>query len=83
MIRKQGKKTDRDKTPPDIILKAVSAVKIHNLSIRQAILEFNMNYCTVSRYYKKRIYDYQSKRVTINPEYGVNCYIFIVSFKIK
>jgi len=28
-------------------------VKLHNLSIRQATLEFNMNYRTLSRYCKK------------------------------
>jgi len=41
-VRKQERKTDRDKTS-DIILKTIRAVKIHNLSIRQAALEFNMN----------------------------------------
>jgi len=34
------------------ILKAVRAMKLHNLSIRQATLEFNMNYCTLNRYYE-------------------------------
>jgi len=29
---------------PDIILKAIRAMKTHNLSIRQIVLEFNMNY---------------------------------------
>jgi len=51
-------KTDRDKTPPDIVLRAVRA--IHNLSIWQVTLEFNMNYWTLSRYciirgFQKRI----------------------------
>jgi len=32
MIRKQEKKTEKGKIPPDIILKAARAVKIHNLS---------------------------------------------------
>jgi len=31
MGQKQERKTDRDKTPTDIILKVVTAVKIHNL----------------------------------------------------
>jgi len=53
MIQKQEKKTEKGKTPPDIILKAVRAVKIHNLSIWQAALEFNMDYCALSRYCKK------------------------------
>jgi len=44
MIRKQERKTNKGKTPPDIILKAVRAMQIHNLSIRQTELEFNMNY---------------------------------------
>jgi len=42
MIQKQERKIDRNKTLPDITLKAVRAVKIHNLSIRQA-LDFIMN----------------------------------------
>jgi len=33
LIQKQERKTDRGKTPPDIILGAVRAMKIHNLSI--------------------------------------------------
>jgi len=44
----------RGKIPPDIILEAVRTVKIHNLSIRQVALEFNMNYCgELSGYCKK------------------------------
>jgi len=43
MVQKQKKKRNRGKTLPNIILKVVKAVKIHNLSIRQAALEFNMN----------------------------------------
>jgi len=43
----------RHKTPSDIILEAVRAVKIHNLSIRQTALEFNMNYNALSHYCKK------------------------------
>jgi len=42
-----------DKIPSDIILKAVRTAKIHNLSIQQTTLEFNMNYCTLSGYCKK------------------------------
>jgi len=34
---------DRSKASSVIILRVVRAVKIHNLSIRQASLEFNMN----------------------------------------
>jgi len=38
----------------------IRVIKIHNLSIRQATLEFNMNYCALSHYYKKILeYDYQ------------------------
>jgi len=33
LIQKQERKTDKGKTPPDIILEVVRAVKIHNLSI--------------------------------------------------
>jgi len=50
---KQEKKTNKSKTPPDIILKVVRAMKIHNLSIRQAELEFNTNYRILNRYCKK------------------------------
>jgi len=39
------------KIPPHIIVEAVRAVKIHNLSIRQAA--FNMNYRALSDYCKK------------------------------
>jgi len=52
MVRKQERKTNRGKTPLDIILRA-RVMKIHNLSIRQVALEFNINYCTLSRYCKK------------------------------
>jgi len=46
---------------PNIILKVVRAVKIHNLSIRQAALEFNMNHRALSHYCKKIFEcDYQS-----------------------
>jgi len=59
----QERKTDKDKTPLDIILKAVRAVKVHNLSIRQVALEFNMNY-PANRYCKKiPEYNYQSWNV--------------------
>jgi len=44
---------DRGKIPPDIILKAVRTVKLHNLSIWQVVSEFNMNYRTLSCYCKK------------------------------
>jgi len=37
-------KKNRSKIPPDSILETVRAIKIHNLSIRQVALEFNMNY---------------------------------------
>jgi len=51
---------DRSKTRPDIIFKIVRAVKIHNLSIQEAALKFNMNYRALSRYRKKiSEYDYQ------------------------
>jgi len=51
---------DRGKILPDIILEVVRAVKIHNLSVRQTALEFNMNYCALSRYCKMfGICDYQ------------------------
>jgi len=49
----QEKKTDRSTISPDIIFKTVRTVKIHNLSIRQAALEFNMNYRVLSSYCKK------------------------------
>jgi len=35
-----------------IILEAVKTVKICNLSMRQAALELNMNYCVLSDYCK-------------------------------
>jgi len=55
IVQKRDRKTDRNKTPPDIIFKAVRAVKLHILFIRQDNSEFNMNYCTLSRYCKKII----------------------------
>jgi len=59
-IQKQERKTNQGKTSSDIILKTVEAVKIHNLFIRQAAVEFNMNYRVLSRYCKKIFeYDYQ------------------------
>jgi len=51
--KKQEKTTNRRKTLPDIILEAVRAVKIHNLSIQQVALEFNMNYRASNRYCEK------------------------------
>jgi len=47
MIQKYERKTDRRKISPDIILEAIRAVKIHNLSIQQAALKFNTNYHVV------------------------------------
>jgi len=44
VIQKQKRKTDKHKTSPNVILETVITVKIHNLSIRQTILEFNTNY---------------------------------------
>jgi len=35
------------------VLKAVRAVKLYNLAIRQIASEFNMNYPTLSHYCKK------------------------------
>jgi len=40
-------------------LEIIRAVKIHNSSIRQAALDFNMNYRALRCYYKKWICDYQ------------------------
>jgi len=37
MVQKQKRKTDIDKTPPNIILQAIRTVKIYNLSIRTRI----------------------------------------------
>jgi len=72
------KKTDKYKTPSDIILEAIRAMKVYNLSVWQAILEFNMNYRALS--FKC---DYQLWNMTINPKYGINCQIFTISFNIK
>jgi len=56
------------------------------LSIRQAALEFNINYRALSHYCKKiPEYDLGTilECVTINSEYGINYHIFTISFKIK
>jgi len=52
MVQKQERKIVRGKILPDITLEAVRIVKIHNLSIRQA-LEFNINYHALNGYCKK------------------------------
>jgi len=53
------RKKDRNKISSNIILEAVRAVKIYNLSIRQVALGFHINY---SGYYKKVL------NITINLE---------------
>jgi len=60
MVQKQEKKTERCKIPPDIIMKVVRAVKLHNLSSRKVTSKFNMNYRPLvvieRRFLKKIIY---------------------------
>jgi len=55
---KNNKGKHRSKTPLDIILEAVRAVRIHNLSIRQTALEFNINYNALIIIVKSSICDY-------------------------
>jgi len=62
-------------------LEVVRAVKVHNLPIRQAALEFNMNYRALYRYCKNPWRCVPIWR--LNFKYGVNYHIFTVLFKIK
>jgi len=50
---KTKKEDDRDKISPDIILKAVKAVKIQKIIYLQAALEFNINYRALNHCCKK------------------------------
>jgi len=63
-------------------LKTDRVVKIHNLSIRQAALEFNINYHALLQ--KIPVYYISTlEHVIMNPEYEIKCHIFTILFQIK
>lgn len=52
-MRNFKRKSERGKTPPDVMLRAAKAVKIEGLSLRAAAMVFNIPFNTLRRYCNK------------------------------
>lgn len=53
MVRNYKRKTDRGKTPPDVLKQAAESVSEQRYSIRMAAEAYNINFMTLFRYVKK------------------------------